>query len=345
MKRLHKLLFIIALIIHYSVSAKAQNNNTATELIKQGVALNNEGKYAEAIDKFNEVLKNDSENEYANYQIAFSLFTFKKPKEAIPHIEKAIKSNNATLSAAAYCLLATIYDDDHLAQKAIETYNAAIKIKPDYPQIYYNLAISYFRNKQYAEAESSIIEAIKHNPQQATNHRLYALVTFHQNKRVNALLGFCSFLLLEPTGSRAIEAYGNIQHIMQGGVLKDDKGNTILPVSDNNGKETDALNSGISMAVASGKAKKLSGLELFEYELKAIFSLAGQLSEKKTDKLFFDKFFADYFYNLAQSTNMQAFTHTITLTDSKIDNAKWRKENTGQTNAMAEWLKNTQRVY
>jgi len=345
MKKLHKLLFTLCILCFIHLSATAQNSNAANDLIKQGVDLHNQGKYADAIDKFNEVLKTDPENPYANYEIAFSLYASKKPNDAIPHIEKAVKSNNPSLNVAAYCLLASIYDESNQSVKAIETYNQAIKINPDYPQIYYNLGIAYFRNKQYAEAESSAVEAIKHNPKNVSSQRLYALVTFHQNKRVNALMGFCSLILLEPTGPHAAEAYANIQHIMQGGVLKDANGATTLNVSSNDDKETGTLNMGISLAAISGQSKKLTGMDLLEYELKTIFGMTGELSEKKTDKTFFDKFFVAYFYKLSQSNYMPVFTHTLTLTDTKLDNATWAKQNMEQINGMADWLKNTGRSF
>jgi len=342
MKNLHKLFFIVAICCaHFSAIAQSSNN----DLIKQGVELHNQGKYAEAIDKFTEALKNDPENEYANYEVAFSLYASKKPKDAIPHLQKVVKSSNTSLSVTAYSLLASIYDEDNQSQKAIETYNQAIKINPDYPQIYYNLGIAYFRNKQYTEAENSAIEAIKHNPKNAGSQRLYALVTFHQNKRASALLGFCSFLLLEPTGPRATEAYGNIQHIMQGGVLTDNKGNAVIAFSPQLDKEISTLNLGISLVVQSGQSKKLSGASLLEYELKGIFTLAGQLSEKKTDKSFFDVFFAAYFYKLAQSNNMPAFTRAIILANSKTDSSAWANDNTQQVTALNEWLKITDRTF
>ncbi|OKS84949.1 tetratricopeptide repeat protein [Mucilaginibacter polytrichastri] len=344
MKNLHKLLILLSVCCFIHL-ADAQNTTPTNDLIKQGVALHNEGKYAEAIDKFNEALKADPENGYANYEVAFSLYASKKPNDAIPHLEKATKSTNAELSVAAYALLASIYDESNQAKKAIETYNLALKINPNYPQIYYNLGIAYFRNQQYAEAESSAIEAIKHNPKSASNQRLYALVTLHQNKRANALLALCSFILLEPTGQRAAEAYANIGHIMQGGTFKDNNGNTTIAVSLNDQKEMGALNLGISLVVQAGQAKNLTGLNLLEYELKSIFELAGQLAEKKTDKTFFDKFYADYFYKLSQTSYMPALTHTVALTDTKADNAKWAKENTAQISGLAQWLQSTERNF
>jgi tetratricopeptide (TPR) repeat protein len=328
MKNMHKLLLVLIIFCATHFTATAQN--TTSDLVKQGVALHNQGKYAEAIDKFNEALKADPDNAYANYQIAYSLYAFKKPNEAIPHLEKADKSDNTELSMPAYVLLASIYDESNQPKKAIETYNEAIKINPNYPQIYYNLGIAYFRNQQFAEAESSAIEAVKHDPKNASSQRLYALVTFHQNKRANALLGFCSFILLEPTGRQGAEAYANIQHIIQGGELKNAGGGKTVTPQD---KETASLNQGITRIVQASKSKNLKGADLLEYQLKGIFNLVGQLSAKKTDKTFFDQFYADYFYKLAQTNNMPAFTRVIALTGTKEDAG------------LAQWLQSTERSF
>ena len=239
-------------------------------------------------------------------------------------------------------MLDNIYDGAKQSQKAIDTYSTAIKLDPEYPQIYYNLGLTYFKAQQYAEAETSLIEAIKHNPKNTTNQRLYALAAFHQNKRANALLGLCSFLLAEPTGPRSAEAYGNIKHILQGGILTDNNGKAAPAVVD---KETSALNQCIAQAIQSGKSKNLNGTALLEYQLKDIFIAVGELSAKKTDKTFFDHFMADYFYKLAQSNNMPAFIHTITLTDATANSAQWQKEHAQQITNLADWLKTTERTF
>lgn len=336
MKNLQKLLIALALLSGFNYSAYAQS-----DVIKQGIELQKQGKYAEAIAQYNEALKTDPENEYANYQIAVSLNSAKRPNEAIPHLDKAAKSTNTAISVAAYTLLAAIYDTRNDHQKAIDTYNTAIGINPNYPQIYYNLAIAQFGNQQYAEAELSAIEAIKKNPEHAGSQRLYALVTFHQNKRVNALLGFCSFILLEPTGPRAAEAYGNIQHIIQGGVLVDGKGKNTAPLSAADQK----LNQAITTAVQAGKAKHLTGNDLLAYQLKLIFTLAGETSAKQTGQTFYDHFFAAYFYKLAQSDNMPAFTRTITLSDKVLNSSSWAKEQPAQLTALNDWIKATPREF
>ncbi|HTK22331.1 MAG TPA: tetratricopeptide repeat protein, partial [Mucilaginibacter sp.] len=233
----------------------------------------------------------------------------------------------------------------HQTQKAIEAYKNGIQVNPKYQRLYYNLGLSYFRNKQFAEAEANAVEAIKLDPKHASSLRMYALVTFHQNKRVNALMGFCSFILLNPQGPQAAEAFGNIQHILQGGVLKDGSGKNTIILSPKGNQENESMNLAISMAVLSGQNKKLTGMELLEYELKSIFSITGETIEKKTDKDFYDKFFVDYFYKLAKSDNMPAFTRLVSLCANKDTNTKWMSEHEEQVKSLNHWITDTPREF
>ena len=86
-------------------------------------------------------------------------------------------------------------------------------------------------------------------------------------------------------------------------------------------------------------------MELLEYEMKSIFTIAGETIEKKTDKDFYDKFFVDYFYKLAKSDNMPAFTRLISLSANKDTNTKWMSEHDEQVKALDSWLASTAREF
>jgi len=345
MNRLRKNLLTLILAV-ITLNVFAQDKGSVSDLIKEGVQLNDQGKYADAIAKYNEALKLDPENAQANYEMGFTLVQSGKGNDGIPFVQKAIeKTSSSQLKAACYDMLGSIYDNDHQTQKAIEAYKNGIQINPKYQRLYYNLGLSYFRNKQFAEAEANAIEAIKLDPKHASSLRMYALVNFHQNKRVNALMGFCSFLLLNPQGPQAVEAFGNIQHIFQGGVLKDASGKNTIIVSSKGNQANEAMNLAISMTVLTGQNKKLTGMDLLEYELKSIFTIAGETIEKKTNKDFYDNFFVDYFYKLAKSDNMPAFTRLISLSANKDANTKWMSEHDDQVKALDSWLANTPREF
>ncbi|MDB5010851.1 MAG: Tetratricopeptide 2 repeat-containing protein [Mucilaginibacter sp.] len=342
MKNRCKSILILLMIGFIHFTSLAQRKEQVNEQVNEARELNGQRNYTGAIAKYNEALKADPENINANIGIAYSLYALDRGLEAIPYLERAIKSGDV-LDPGIYDLMGSIYDRANQPEKSIAAYKEGIKIKPELQGLHYDLGLAYFRNKQYVEAEASAIEAIKLDPKHANSQRLYALVTFHQNKRVNALLGFCSFLLLQPQSSRPAEAYGNIMHILQGGVLKPEEGATPLPPAE--AKEIAVLNARIASVAAAGKAKKLTGLNLLEYEFKNIFITAGQLAEKKTDKSFFDKFFAAYFYKLAQSDNMLAFTRLVTLTVNKEESDQWKRENMPKVNAFNDWIEKTERAF
>ena len=252
MKFFFRPILLLCLLI-ISLKAAAQDSVSVADFIKQGIQLNSQGKYTEAIEKYNEALKLAPTNAQANYQIGYTMLAAGKGNEAIPYAEKAIKGDgSATLIASAYTLLGSIYDQDHQTQKAIDTYREGIKLNPNFQQLHYNLGLAYSRNNQYAEAETEAMESIKLDPKHASSQRMYALVTFHQNKRLNALLGFCSFLILEPNTPRSAETYTNIQSILKGGALKDLNGRTIIILSPKENQEIAAANMVISVTVAFG---------------------------------------------------------------------------------------------
>jgi tetratricopeptide (TPR) repeat protein len=256
-----------------------------------------------------------------NYKTALGLVNADKGTEAIPYLESVIKTQS-NYTNAAYSLLGGIYDKALQPDKAIAVYKDGLKAYPQDQNLNFNLGIAYFRAKQYPDAEQAAIEAIKLDPKHANSQRLYGLVTFHQNKRLNALLAFCSFLLLEPNGQRSDEAITNLQSILKGGVLKAD-GPVKTPAAD--AKETAAFNAIISSTIATGQAKKLNGTALLEFQLKTIFTQAGQASAKKADKTFFDKFYVDYFYQLAQSGNVPSLAKLINTKTADAGLSEWLK--------------------
>ncbi|MEP6613485.1 MAG: hypothetical protein ABJA76_16405, partial [Mucilaginibacter sp.] len=247
-----KYLIICLFITIACGKTSAQSTDDARALVKEGVKLNDEKKYAEAIDKYRQALKIDSGSLFAAYQLAYSLFLSDKGTEGLPWLQKVI-TGDEKLRAAAYDLSGLIY----------------------------------FKNKQYAEAELKAIEAIKLDPKHASTQRMYALVSFHQNKRAQALLGFCSFILLEPNTARSAEAYGNMEHILQGGNLKPEPGEAASQAIE---ASTNTLNQTITKAVSDfSKRRYASAGDLLTAELKAIFMNVGQLTEKQTGNDFFRK--------------------------------------------------------
>ncbi len=330
---------LTTLLIFCSVKIYAQSN--AGVLVNEGIELQKAGKYADAIAKFRTALTLEPDNAAANYQLAFSLVAEKKNAEAIPLAEKVI-STSSTYTTAAYGLLGGIYDASGDAPKAIAAYSEGLKLAPTDQNMWFNSGLAYFRNKQYAEAEKAAIEAIKLDVKHANSQRLYALVAFHQNKRLNALLGLCSFLLTDPNSSRAEEAYTNIQSILKGGVLKGADTKNLSPAE---AKEANTFNTIIANVINATSTKRLQGVALMDYQLKSIFTQAGQAVNKKVNKSFFDTFFVMPFYQLAQAGHTEALAQLINKSADVAAYQKWKESNIGKVTALDNWFKTAKRGF
>jgi tetratricopeptide (TPR) repeat protein len=330
-----KVYFKVLLALHFvfvSLALKAQDVVSVPDLIKQGQELNLQKNYTGAIDKYKSALQLEPENARANYEMAFALYSSGKGTEGIPYLEKAIKANtNAQLSAGAYSLLGSIYGGANQLQKSIAAYGNGIKADSTNQRLYYNLGIAQYRAKQYNDAEKSFINALKLDTGYAASQRMYALVTFHQNKRAEALLGFCRFLMLEPNTAQSTEAFGNLQNILSGGSLKPETGykpslTTKATANYQNKLLTKALSGFATRRYASPNDQLTA-------QLKAVFTAFGTMPKDKY-------YFADYFYKLSQTEHLPTFARLISQ-QTYPENAKWLRDNADKVAALEKWIKGT----
>lgn len=318
-----------------AVSANIAYAQDASSLISEGNQLYNSSNYPAAIEKYKSALKLDPDNVAATYRLGFSLNAAGRGKEALPYLEKTVSSNasNAVISSS-YALMAAIYDQSAQPEKAIDNYQHAIKLDSANSSLHYSLGLAYFRSHQYSEAEKSAIRAISIDPAMDDAYRLYGLVTFHQDKRAQALLGLCSYLWLMPKGAKSPEACGNIQHILNGGSLKPEAGVKREPLKAN----TIALNQAITKAVGSAATKKYSTpADRLSSQLNSIFTAVGSLAEKQSDDPFFTEQLARFYYKLTQSPHLKTFACVITQSTDKSA-AAWLITHSGQVNELKSWI-------
>jgi len=317
--------YIIPALLLVFTQAFAQNNNTADSLIREGIRLSNAGQNQQALSNYQQALKLDPYNAKALYQVGFLLHSNARDQEAIPYLQK-LSTASGTYAVNGLNLLGSIYDNSKQPDKAIQTYQAAIKIDPQNRELFYNVAIAYYKEQKFPEAESSLASALKIDPTHALTHRMYALAAFHQGKNAVCILAFCNFLLLDPQSSQALEAYTNIERIFAGSAA--------IKVTKPGVYTYDKYI--VQAEVASKKAPTSADRTLIKF--KTLFTLIGESAGKQTNKDFFSSFYADYFYKLAQSDNMPAFSHMVSLSANKQVNSAWLTEHAQELGNLTNWV-------
>lgn len=167
------------------LSAYAQDVRT---LITEGNQMSANRDYSGAIEKYKSALVAEPNNITAKYQLGFALNAAGKGQEAIPYLEDAAKNGNTgAVRSSAFGLLGSIYDRANQPKLAIPSYMEAIKLDSANYALHYGLGLAYFRDHQYDDAERAAVKALSLDRSAAPSMRLYALVTFHQNKRASTL--------------------------------------------------------------------------------------------------------------------------------------------------------------
>jgi len=340
MKTYHNLILASALLLT-SFTALSQNTQGTKSLVDEGVALYDKGDYNGAMEKYNAALKINPNDLRADYEMAYTLETLRKGLDAVPYLEKILQSNDSKYET--YQLLGTIYDENGQPEKAIEAYRAGIKEKPDFALLHMNLGITLMGQKKYPEAEAEYTEALKLDPTHASNHRLYGLNAYKQSKRADALLAWCNFLLLEPQSQRSAEGVVYVKNILTYGIKKGDKKNININISSS---DLGSVNLMMQMAVVASTIdkKNLSAVDSLALQLTSVFQVIGEQADK-IDSPFFGSFYAKYFKKLAESGNMPAFAHYITMSAYKDENLAWFKDHEKDLNNLEAWTKDTKRDF
>jgi tetratricopeptide (TPR) repeat protein len=229
--------------------------------------------------------------------------------------------------------MGSIYGNANQLSKAISAYKNGIKTDSTNQRIYYNLGIVQYKGKKYYDAEQNFIKAIRRDSTDAGSVRMYALTTFHQNKRVQALFGFCRFLQIEPNTERSAEAFNNLNNILNNGVLKSEAGYRVYP---GNKAQIDAENFVLNSAVASVSSERyISPTAALTAKLNAAFKA---FENAEATNYYFWYTLAGYYSKLSKTKYLEIFARVISQSNI-AENAAWLKGNANKIAAYEAWMK------
>jgi tetratricopeptide (TPR) repeat protein len=316
-------------------------SQSVQERIEEGIEFHKSGKYADAIKIYEGVLKEDSKNPLANYELAFTYFTLKEYDRAIKHCDAVIKTKS-DISYLAYAIKGACEDYMGNPDKAIKSFKQGIKLNPSHHQLYYSLALTSYNTGDFKEAEEALITGIKTNPYHASSHMLLGMLKRDQKERSKSLLAFFYFLILEPTGNRADQVFKMVEQLQKQGVQKnDDKNITININSDFDTNDFGTSEMLLSLLEASKAAEineNKTDFEIFSNTNASFFTILGE--QRSGKKGFFWDFYVDFFYELVNDKKMyEAFSHQVYQPFNDTANKEWLEANSVQIEKLYFWLK------
>lgn len=278
-------------------------------LMKAGVALNDQGKFDDAIARYDEVLKAEPNYIIALYEKGFSLSAAGRGDDAIPCFEKVIASHQVP---NAYAALANIYDNRGDYVQAEKYYQQGIAAFPNYGSLWYNLGLCYLHQKKYQQAESAAVESIKMNPKHTASYQVYGFANYFQGKNAMALLGLSNFLMLLPPMQQGKVASAIVKQILN--AKPDPKAGPIAKM------QQEAI---AKAAVSATEGKTgLNGADSISLQLKSVFKAVNEQAAQYNSP-FFEKYFAGFFGAMANTEHMDIFARVITVGLWPQDNVIW----------------------
>lgn len=337
LKKIKKGIGPVIVFMLLAVGGFAQDKSIK-DMLDQGIKLYDNKDYNGAIELYKKILANNPKLPNANYEIATSYFALKDYENTIKHCNVVIEVN-LLFADQAYMLKGSAEDLQGKPQDAVKTYRKGIGQFPENHLLYYNLALTSFNLKDYKTADEALMKALKINPAHASSHLLLGYSMNIQRNRVKSILALSNFLMLEPTGNRAVAALELMEKEFKKDVKKEGDNSVSVTVPHQN--EPDDFNTAelmLSLLESSNMNeanKDKSSYELFTGNMKSLFTVLGEL--KKESKGFWWDYYVDFFYILSEKDHVEAFSYYIS--QSKKDNViyKWLDDNKEKYDAFSDW--------
>ncbi len=354
-----RFLFLIALgaLLVSAVSAQKIGKPTLTpveptesqmQLISEGIRLHDSGRYAEAMKKYEQVLKENPDCDQALYELALSAYYAKDYAKALETSYKLVKykSNTAT---AGYGVLANTLDDQGKPGEAIDIYKAALKQLENEPgygdhvaSLYYNLGITYSRQKKDTEAREALKKAVNYNFSYASPHYLLTRSFYAYKYKIPALLAASRLVSLELNTERTRQAVAVIKQILPK-PRKNEETKTVNIIMDLNAPKDEGdfdameLIMGTLMTVKGDKDKDKSEGEILGDVFDTVIVLLDE--QTKLRSTFVGKTYIPFMVEMKRLGHSRTFAYLVLQQGGDQEARKWLVSNEEKFRSFLDWSK------
>lgn len=350
------ILFTILLALFASIPVAAQQidepkltPSPATEmqkmLIREGVALHDRGDYDGARAKYEQVLRENPNNVLALYELAFSYNMKKDFRKSLELAYKGAQYKSDEL-IGFYMLIGNNLDELNEPKKAVEVYKQAIRLKPDTPLLYYNLALTYTNLNNSEEARKNYKKALFLNPNHASSHLALANVFYNSRYKTPALFAVMRFLVLEPKSQRSLSGYKLLAELLRAGVGPGKNGADLHISVDAGGSKDEGdftsmeiILSLSNVATSTEKNKGKSEVERLVHQLDTFLAVVSGGDSKADNSKFTWRYYIPYFVELKKRNYVAPFGYYISQSSNSSGVQEWLEANAGLVREFVSWSK------
>jgi antitoxin component YwqK of YwqJK toxin-antitoxin module len=206
----------LLLLCSFSTFAQKSQKINSGEIIAEGVKLHNEGKYKDAIKKYTQVSRNDTNYVMALYETAYSLQADSNYAEAIKITDEALDQESDEYDLMLRILKGSIIDDNGDSKRAIGIYDSALVRYPNSQNLMLNKAVVLMRMQNLDGAEKILKDVLLRNPFYSSAHFRLAQVELQKGQVIPSMMGLYTYLINNPSGpykSSVIKLLDNLSKV------------------------------------------------------------------------------------------------------------------------------------
>lgn len=219
------LIFLIVAAVSIQIYSQT-DKELALKYGKEGVELVDKGQFDDGIKLFEKAKLLDSSNIIYPYEIAYAFYLKKDYKEAIRICEPLRKHIDA--EDEVFRLLGNCYDYSGEQTKALEMYNAGLEKFPESGKLYNESGVCYLNMSKIENAITSFESGVRVAPNYPSTYYNLAKIYYNTEDEIWALLYAETFINLERNTERTEELSKLLYDTyLKGIVIKDEKNGTI----------------------------------------------------------------------------------------------------------------------
>lgn len=348
-----KNLFLICLFTFSIGSFFAQDEAGALKLIDEGIQLHDKGNYEAAVKKYDAALSLDKDNFYALAEKANSLNSQSKFEEAIVVSRKCIEIHPDEKELnLVYVAYGNALDGLHKSEESVELYEEGISKFPEFYLLHFNKGITLISLKEYDQALLCFEQAAKYNPSHAGSQNAIGRFQEMNKKNIPAIMAYCRFFVIEPTGTRATENLASLESLLIGNATKTGKNSysinfdiTDIPDTTADGKPgpntfttTDLI---VSLGSALGlekKDKKKNKAQILQTKMELMISSLEEESAKGNSGFYWE-FYVPYFIAMKNEAQLETFTYIAYASSGDKKVIEWIKSHSTEIDKFYDWEK------
>jgi tetratricopeptide (TPR) repeat protein len=311
--------------------------------LRAGIALEQQGKFDEAIAQFKPLLEKNPDLAMAMYETALCYQAKKEYDKAIEMAVQAADYSGESL-ALSLSLVGTILDQRGQPKEAVEYYAGAAALVTDPATIYYNQAITYLNSlHQPVEGREALKRAARANPKHPSTQLVLARVFQSGGYTTPAFFALSRFLILEPGTNRTGPALNTWFQILRGPVsARPDGGMQVALDPKAKTDEGDFAKFTLYFAMSSITNSVEGGnggteVEALVAQVDRLFAMIPGDEGVSDPKTFTGTFYAPYFSELKQKNFVAPFVYFLCQRTNLTGVRDWLNANRTRVQEFLAW--------